>query len=81
MITVKFFAQLSEALGCTEVELAIGDIKTLLDVKNTLQAQLPKWADVEHIAMLSALNHELVPWQTQVQDGDEVAFFPPVTGG
>ena len=28
-----------------------------------------------------AVNHEVVPLTTHLQDGDEVAFFPPVTGG
>ncbi|MCF9378680.1 MoaD/ThiS family protein, partial [Klebsiella pneumoniae] len=31
--------------------------------------------------LLAAVNQSIVPFDTELQDGDEVAFFPPVTGG
>ncbi len=31
--------------------------------------------------VLAAVNHEYAPFAQRLQDGDEVAFFPPVTGG
>lgn len=81
MIKVLFFAQTRELLSTSEIEL---DIEMLLvDELLTLLAQKnEKW----HFALrkqpiLAAVNHQLVGMDYKVQAGDEVAFFPPVTGG
>jgi molybdopterin synthase sulfur carrier subunit len=75
-ITVKFFASLREKLGKTEVSLPADDIQTAQDAWN---------AAVAHVEMpsntLVAINMEYAPKEKAVNDGDEVAFFPPVTGG
>ncbi|MEZ5670965.1 MAG: MoaD/ThiS family protein [Thiotrichaceae bacterium] len=74
-VTVKFFASLRELVGKSEVNL---DLSQPLSV-----AQI--WMSVcaipfpEHI--LTAINLEYVERETLVHDGDEIAFFPPVTGG
>lgn len=75
-ITVKFFASLRELVGKAEVKLEYSQPLTVTQVWMTVcdSSNFP-----EHI--LSAINLEYVDRDTVVQDGDELAFFPPVTGG
>lgn len=74
-IEVKFFASLRERLGCSEAHLDITDAGTVAEVwQRCTEQAMP--ANV-----LMAVNLEYVPAEHPVHDGDEVAFFPPVTGG
>jgi len=75
-VTVRFFASLKERLGVEREQLDAADIRTVLDVWNAVveNEPLPSTA-------LVALNLEYVQADAAVKDGDEVAFFPPVTGG
>lgn len=75
-IQVRFFASLREQLGVGEVELSSEAINTVADV----------WSQATHSAKmpantLMAVNMEYVDLAHPVSQGDEVAFFPPVTGG
>lgn len=74
MITVRFFASLRERMG-QEMRLPAGAC-TVRDVWDlaTDQAQPPTH-------LLAAVNLEYADFDAPVADGDEVAFFPPVTGG
>ncbi len=75
-IIVKFFASLREQVGLTEVQIELTELKTVGEVWAQVcdNAPLP-------IHILMAVNKEYSNQETRVQDGDEVAFFPPVTGG
>ena len=75
-ITVKFFASLRERIGRSEVTLPYTNLLTVAQVWDQIHRHesLPP-----HI--LTAVNMEYVDQNTPVKDGDEVAFFPPVTGG
>jgi len=75
-IEVKFFASLREQLGRGEASLTATKPVSVAEVwsQATDNAEMP--ANV-----LMALNMEYVTAETTVNDGDEVAFFPPVTGG
>ena len=75
-IQVRFFASLRERMGRAGAELEAGAAGTVGEV----------WAAVaegEPIPdnLLMAINQDYVQAHATVQDGDEVAFFPPVTGG
>ena len=81
MITVLFFAQTRELIGQDSVELN-ADFDTIEDIRAHLAAQQGKWElALESGKLLAALNQDIVELDGKVQDGDEVAFFPPVTGG
>lgn len=81
MITVLFFAQTRELIGQDSVELS-ADFDTIEDIRDHLAAQQGKWElALESGKLLAALNQDIVALDEKVQDGDEVAFFPPVTGG
>lgn len=75
-IKVRYFASLKESVGRTEDELAF--IKAL-SVNNVWQ-QANIDIDLPDNT-LAAVNMEYVGFDYLVKDGDEVAFFPPVTGG
>ena len=82
MVKVLFFAQLREQLGCSEYSLDINSTVSLEWVRGQLAEQNAKWQDCfASDKLLMAINQELVDSSAMVNDGDEVAFFPPVTGG
>lgn len=75
-ITVKYFASLRERLARGQDEIPAEGIATVADVWRiaTHNAELPP-------NTLMAINMEYSQPSAYVKDGDEVAFFPPVTGG
>lgn len=81
MIKVVFFAQVRELVGEDEVTIESAD--TSVDaIRQQLIERGDKWAlALESGKLLAAVNHTMVPLDTSVKSGDEVAFFPPVTGG
>lgn len=82
MIQILFFAQLREQLQCEKISWEITAPLTLAQLRQQLLEQHPHWqAFLNHDTLLFAVNQALVKASHQLQDGDEVAFFPPVTGG
>ena len=75
-IRVRFFAGLREQLGYAEYELQGSAILSVAEV----WAQAANGADWP-ANTISAVNMEYCDQDSPVADGDEVAFFPPVTGG
>jgi molybdopterin synthase sulfur carrier subunit len=75
-IRVRYFASLRERLGRSEDTLDGARQTTVAQVWRQLNPDLPL---PTHI--LSAVNQEYATPDQSVADGDEVAFFPPVTGG
>ncbi|MEM8845227.1 MAG: MoaD/ThiS family protein [Pseudomonadota bacterium] len=73
---MKFFASLRESLGQAEVQVDFESNLSVENVWNTSTDHKPLAANT-----LCAVNQEYVNLAYVVQDGDEVAFFPPVTGG
>ena len=74
-ITILFFARLREQVGKREVTLPATQAPTVAQAwANTVAAPMPA-------NLLAAVNHEYAALDAPLQDGDEVAFFPPVTGG
>ncbi|MEQ1544846.1 MoaD/ThiS family protein [Methyloglobulus sp.] len=75
-IKVRYFASLGERVGQTESDL---DFVQDLTVRDVWQLDTSGKPFPENL--LAAVNMEYAGLDVQVQDGDEVAFFPPVTGG
>ena len=80
-ITVKTFAQTREITGEDKVTLAISDGATVASLINALRERSEKWELALSGSVLTAVNQQLCDADTAVKDGDEVALFPPVTGG
>lgn len=76
MITVRYFASLREEMGLSSETLPEQGIKTVEDVWNKVSQ-----GRLEGRTLLCAVNHKYAKMDTPVQSNDEVAFFPPVTGG
>ena len=75
-IKVRFFASLREQIGQAEMELPSDGVATVGDVWAQASAGAQPPAEV-----LAAVNHITAGLDYPVSDGDEVGFFPPVTGG
>lgn len=78
-INVLFFARYAEAVGFDSLEME-GEFATVDDVRLALAAD-PEFAVLNEASLMCARNEELCNLDEPVQAGDEVAFFPPVTGG
>jgi molybdopterin converting factor subunit 1 len=79
-IRVLFFASLADAAGTPATELestAITDVRSLYD---GLAERFPRLQALR-VSTLCAINAEFARPDSPVRDGDEVAFFPPVSGG
>jgi molybdopterin synthase sulfur carrier subunit len=84
MIKILYFARLRERLGLDQERLALpGDVGTVADLLSYLRTRGGIWAESlgEGERLMTAVNQELVRPHTALDDGDEVAIFPPVTGG
>ncbi|WP_460097937.1 MoaD/ThiS family protein [Pseudomonas sp. H3_C08] len=78
-LTVKFFARYREALGVDSVRIE-GDFATVEDVR-ALLVQRDGAEVLGEQNLMCARNEDLCQLDEPVVDGDEVAFFPTVTGG
>ncbi|MGZ5007232.1 MAG: MoaD/ThiS family protein [Methylobacter sp.] len=75
-IKVRYFASLKESIGRSEDELEFSGLATTGDVWHRANPDKALPGNT-----LVAVNMDYVDLNTLVKDGDEVAFFPPVTGG
>jgi len=79
-VTVKLFARMRELVGSGTLERNINDDATVTDLLQTLKEEFPALAEVAPRTIIS-INREFADHETQLAEGDEVAFFPPVSGG
>ncbi len=75
-IRIKYFASLRERLGRADESMHITDTLTVAALWMRITGSVYQPGEI-----LAAVNQQYAQAGTQVQDGDEVAFFPPVTGG
>lgn len=75
-IRIRYFASLRERLGRAGDELPPATQWTVASIWTALNPETPPPPN-----LLAAVNLEYAEWTHPVRDGDEVAFFPPVTGG
>jgi molybdopterin synthase catalytic subunit len=80
-ITVLLFATLKDIAGTNRISLTLpGDTATVADVRSAMTERVPQIA-ANLDAAISAVNEEYAFPPDPVKDGDQVAFFPPVSGG
>jgi len=75
-IKVRYFASLKESLGRSDDELEFVEVITVIDIWLQANPGIELPANI-----LAAVNMEYVALDSLVNNDDEVAFFPPVTGG
>lgn len=79
-LKILYFASLSEAIGTTAEDF---DLPPGVTTVGALRKALGQ----RHSALLAAknlraaVNRKMCDWDMAIADGDEIAFFPPVTGG
>jgi molybdopterin synthase sulfur carrier subunit len=83
MIRLLYFASLRERVGTGSEELPLDGSRNVADVLARLRARGGTWAEAldPTRTVLAAVNQDMAQLDTPIRDGDEVAFFPPVTGG
>ena len=84
MIKILYLARLREDLGRNEESLELpAGVATVGDLCAYLMARGGPWmgALAENRSLCVAVNHNIAQPATVINSGDEVAFFPPVTGG
>lgn len=82
MLTVQFLARYREELGCESEQLPWqNEWQTIGDVQQFLVARSGAWSVLNDPRMMCARNQEMCSLEEPLQDGDELAFFPMVTGG
>lgn len=84
MITLLYFARLREALGLSSEQAELpAQVKDVRSLTEWLRQRRGAWQ--EELApdrpVRVAVNQDVASADTAVRDGDEIAFFPPVTGG
>jgi molybdopterin synthase sulfur carrier subunit len=84
LITVLYFARLKESLNYSTEEIDLpADVNSIAALKLHLAKRGEAWANLFNgqQTIRAAINHALVENDDVIKNGDEVAFFPPVTGG
>ncbi|MDC0598549.1 molybdopterin converting factor subunit 1 [Gammaproteobacteria bacterium] len=84
MITVYYFASIRETLNQESEAIAVSDdmhtVEDLINALINLHGEL--WMKtLRESSVLVAVNQQVSKVSAAISDGDEVAFFPPVTGG
>ena len=83
MIHLRYFASLRETLGIAEEQLELpAGIRNVSDLSSWLQRRGDNWSNALADRQLHiAVNQVIASPDAKIADGDEVAWFPPVTGG
>lgn len=82
-IKLLYFAHLREALGMSgeEIELPAG-VADVAALRSHLALRGDSWRALTQAQSLrAAVNQRMVGSEALIADGDEIAFFPPITGG
>lgn len=81
-VTIRYFARLREELDTDGESLPCAGARTAGDLLAQLASRGGPWQQLaEGQPVMIAVNQAMARPDTPVQPGDEVAFFPPVTGG
>jgi molybdopterin converting factor subunit 1 len=79
-LSIKLFATLKDRAGMNRIEVAVDEPATVESVLDVVSAEYPALA-IALPSSLVAVNRAFADPQTPVNPGDEVALFPPVSGG
>lgn len=83
MARILYFASLREQLDCASETLDVSNMDTLGALRQALAGRGGAWHDAftARTALLSSVNQQMAGDDAAIGNDDEIAFFPPVTGG
>ena len=83
MLEIRYFASLSERLGRNREQINAIGIHSVEEIISLLVARGEPWQSQfsGNLPVLVAVNQQMATFESAVQPNDEIAFFPPVTGG
>lgn len=85
VVDIFYFASVREAMDCDKEKIELpGATARISDLVGLMAAQNKKFLEVQKAGvapLLVSVNQELATGETAISEGDEVAFFPPMTGG
>ncbi len=83
MLDIYYFASFREILGQSDERLEATQYATVSTLIESLATRGEQWqqALLNNTNLQIAVNHDIASRQTSLKPGDEIAFFPPVTGG
>ncbi len=76
---ILLFASLAQQAKTEKVSIEVNSSVSVEKIRSLLQNEVGRLPGIEHA--LVAVNEEYVELSDQVNDGDTVAFIPPVSGG
>jgi molybdopterin synthase catalytic subunit len=79
-VRALFFASLKDIVGSRELAMDVPEGTTISDLLTQLEGRYPRFTDYRSV-ILTAINEEYADKTAQISDGDEIAIFPPVSGG
>lgn len=81
-IQLLYFAALAEQLQCSQEQIVLpSEVTTVSELQKWLAARGELWNALASEQVRCAVNQEIATIEHPIRTGDEVAFFPPVTGG
>lgn len=83
MLNILYFARLREDLNTDQEQLDLPeDVTTTDQLRDLLMNRGERWQNaLSTEGLLVAINQDVCDWNTPLTGNEEVAFFPPVTGG
>ena len=83
MAEIRYFARLAETLGRKSEQIDVADCRTVADLVARLRDRGEPYASAfdGETRILVAVNQDMSEAGAEIGNGDEIAFFPPVTGG
>ena len=79
-VRLLFFASLKDIVGSRELRMDVPQGSTVADLLFQLESRYPRMKEYRSV-ILTAINEDYVDKSTRISEGDEVAIFPPVSGG
>jgi len=76
-VSIKYFASLRELIGESSTQINIDETSSVDDLWKKRKVE----KNIEFENVMATVNMQYVKANHQLHEGDEVAFFPPVTGG
>ena len=78
-VNIKCFSQVKYALDADEIKLELEAGTTTVELEKIIREKAS--GKLDQVSLRVAINQKYVPNETELKDGDEVVFIPPVQGG